>query len=121
MDNEPEVDIILNPIIHMDVKKIQKQLRVFVRRVKNVYKPEKIILFGSYARGEATEYSDVDILVIAKKFKGINPYERFSKLYDLGRDLDPDFNTFGFTPSELKKSSYLTTLRDALQTGVVIS
>ena len=107
--------------ICMDAKKIQKQLKIFVKRVKDVYEPENIILFGSYARGEATEYSDIDILVIAKKFKGTNSYKRFSELYDLGKDLDPDFNAFGFTPSELKKYSYLTTLKDALQTGIVIS
>lgn len=105
----------------MDAKKIQKQLRVFVKRVQNAYDPERIILFGSYARGEATKYSDVDILVIAKKFKGTDPYERFSKLYDLGKDLDPDFNAFGYTPGELKKSSYVTTVRDAVETGVVIA
>ena len=28
--------------------------------------PEKIILFGSYARGTATEASDVDLLVISR-------------------------------------------------------
>lgn len=28
--------------------------------------PEKIIIFGSYARGEATEDSDIDIYVIVR-------------------------------------------------------
>ena len=28
--------------------------------------PEKIILFGSHARGDANEYSDLDILVVMK-------------------------------------------------------
>ena len=105
----------------MGAKKIQKQFKIFVKRIKTEYKPERIILFGSYAQGMATEYSDVDILVIANKFKGIDSYERFSKLYDLGKDLDPDFNAFGYTPDETKKLSYLTTLRDALQTGIDIS
>ena len=30
------------------------------------YKPEKIILFGSYARGDADKYSDLDFVVIKK-------------------------------------------------------
>ncbi len=30
--------------------------------------PAKVILFGSYARGNATESSDVDILVLQKQF-----------------------------------------------------
>ena len=35
-----------------------------VRIVVAVADPEKVILFGSYARGDATEDSDVDLLVI---------------------------------------------------------
>jgi predicted nucleotidyltransferase len=30
------------------------------------YQPEKIILFGSAARGDADEYSDLDLIVIKK-------------------------------------------------------
>jgi len=35
------------------------------RRIAGELNPEKIFLFGSYARGEATEESDVDLVVIA--------------------------------------------------------
>ena len=30
------------------------------------YEPEKIILFGSYARGDQDEYSDIDLILIKK-------------------------------------------------------
>jgi predicted nucleotidyltransferase len=33
------------------------------------YQPEKIILFGSVARGDADEYSDIDLIVIKKSDK----------------------------------------------------
>ena len=35
-----------------------------VRRIAERFRPEKIILFGSYARGQATEDSDIDLLVV---------------------------------------------------------
>ena len=35
-----------------------------VRRITGRFQPEKIILFGSYARGEATDDGDVDLLVV---------------------------------------------------------
>jgi predicted nucleotidyltransferase len=35
-----------------------------VESIKSVIEPEKIILFGSYARGEQTKDSDVDLLII---------------------------------------------------------
>jgi len=48
----------------MSVK--EEALKEFVKRVKEKYggKIEKIILFGSYARGEAKEESDIDILIV---------------------------------------------------------
>ena len=50
-----------------DIRK--KALEEFVRRAKEKYgdKIEKIILFGSYARGEAKRESDIDVLVITKR------------------------------------------------------
>jgi predicted nucleotidyltransferase len=39
-------------------------IRNFADEIARRYKPEKIILFGSHARGEANEDSDVDMLVI---------------------------------------------------------
>jgi len=46
-------------------QEIYERLRNISERLKKEYNAEKVILFGSYARGEATEDSDVDILVIA--------------------------------------------------------
>lgn len=37
---------------------------------------EKIILFGSFARGTATEESDIDIVVVSKDFKNKDIFER---------------------------------------------
>ena len=35
-----------------------------VRRIADKFNPERIILFGSYARGTADDKSDIDLLVI---------------------------------------------------------
>jgi len=40
------------------------------------YQPDKIILFGSQARGNAQADSDVDMLVISDKEKNIPRYKR---------------------------------------------
>src|SRR5882724_3010164 len=39
-------------------------IRDLVERIAVRFKPEKIILFGSYARGDFTRDSDVDLLVV---------------------------------------------------------
>ncbi|MDZ4858147.1 MAG: nucleotidyltransferase domain-containing protein [Candidatus Hydrogenedentes bacterium] len=45
------------------------QIKMFVDRLVQRYEPEKVILFGSYAHGTATNDSDVDLFVIMPKTK----------------------------------------------------
>lgn len=104
----------------MDKRQVQKQLKIFIKRVNKKFNPEKIILFGSYAQGKANEYSDIDILVISNKFKKMKENERFSKLYKLSEDLYPDINAFGFTPEEIKKASRVSILYEAVKTGILL-
>jgi predicted nucleotidyltransferase len=42
----------------------QDVLDDIVQRIVRIADPDRILLFGSYARGEATEHSDYDLLVI---------------------------------------------------------
>lgn len=105
----------------MGKKQIKKNLKIFVQRARQKLIPEKIILFGSYAQGKATTYSDVDVLVISKTFAKVPEEKRLDILYDLTQDLYPDFHPYGFSPEEIKKVSPLSTLYEALKTGVVIA
>ncbi|MBU1121413.1 MAG: nucleotidyltransferase domain-containing protein [Candidatus Omnitrophica bacterium] len=46
-------------------KKILKdELRRMVDIIKVKYKPDKVILFGSFARGKVHKWSDIDLLII---------------------------------------------------------
>ena len=42
----------------------RKMIKEMVNRIVERFDPEKIILFGSHARGEADPESDVDLLVV---------------------------------------------------------
>jgi predicted nucleotidyltransferase len=43
---------------------IQKKIDAMARRIVRLFHPDRIILFGSHARGTATADSDVDLLVV---------------------------------------------------------
>ena len=51
-----------------------------INRIKEIivenYHPDKIVLFGSYARGDFDEQSDIDILVISDREKDLPRYRR---------------------------------------------
>lgn len=44
-----------------------KMLDLIVKLIVDVAHPEKIILFGSYARGDAREDSDLDLIIIERE------------------------------------------------------
>lgn len=50
----------------------RKKIQAFINEVGQKFKPERILLFGSYAYGKPSSDSDVDILIILS-FKGKNP------------------------------------------------
>jgi predicted nucleotidyltransferase len=43
---------------------VSEHIQQMVERIVSRFHPEKIILFGSHARGEGTSDSDVDLLVV---------------------------------------------------------
>jgi predicted nucleotidyltransferase len=63
-----------------DILKFLKQNK---HKIQNDYKVNKIALFGSYARDEATENSDIDILV--------DMVPSFDNFFDLKYFLEDEF------------------------------
>lgn len=71
-------------------------LRPLTRELKKIYgsRLQKVVLFGSYARGEATPASDIDILVVLDNFK--NTYKESSRLSPLLANLSLKYNIVPF-------------------------
>ena len=53
--------------VHLD--EIMDKLKAISERLKREYHAEKVILFGSYARGEEDNDSDIDFLIVLKNLK----------------------------------------------------
>ena len=47
----------------------EKKIKQIIEKLIETAKPQKIYLFGSYARGDAREKSDLDFLVVERKLK----------------------------------------------------
>jgi len=92
-----------------------------IDRVVSELKPEKIILFGSYAYGNSTPDSDVDLFVIMKtKAKEIDRFVAVSNLlYPRQFPVDIIVKTPGEVEAESrKKGSFF--MREILTRGKVI-
>lgn len=69
---------------------------------------ERVILFGSHARGEANENSDVDFMIIAES--NLPRFKRSRELYKLLRPYPFGMDLIVFTPLDTNAEQ----LRDAL-------
>jgi uncharacterized protein len=54
----------------------QEEIEQIKDSIVRLYQPDMIILFGSWARGDASEQSDVDLLVISDREKHLPRYKR---------------------------------------------
>ena len=70
-----------------------------VRRIVETAHPEKIILFGSRARGDARPNSDFDVLVIKESSEP--SYRRDAPLYVALADLPVEVDVLVYTPEEV--------------------
>lgn len=99
---------------------LKTQLKEFKKRLSKEVPVDRMILFGSRVVGKTHKYSDVDLIVVSKKFRNKVSYERplgFFKYWNL--DLPVDF--LCYTPEEFKKLSRMVTLvRQAVHEGVEI-
>jgi predicted nucleotidyltransferase len=95
-------------------------VREIVRRIVDTALPEKVILFGSRARGDARPNSDFDVLVIKQSDEP--RYCRSAPLYVALADLPVEVEVMVYTPEEVEEWSqvpqaFVTT---ALREGTTI-
>jgi predicted nucleotidyltransferase len=76
------------------------QIRQYAGRLVKEFRPQRIVLFGSHARGQARKYSDVDLLVVLP-FRGRSA----RKSADIQMRLRPDFplDLLVRTPAQVRR------------------
>ena len=104
---------------HLKRQLDQATLDDIIRRIVEVARPEKIILFGSAARGDMNRHSDVDLLVVKegvhRRYLAGQIYEN---LYGVGAAVD----VVVVTPADVERyrDSHALVIKPALQEGKVV-
>jgi len=62
--------------------------------------PRKIVLYGSWARGEPHEGSDIDLVVVSEDFEGKGYWERIEILADALCEIWQPVEAVAMTPAE---------------------
>lgn len=93
-------------------------IRRFARQVAERFRPEKIILFGSYAYGQPHADSDVDILVVMPARNQIDQAVRIDRVIDAPFPLDLIVRTPKNLGWRLKEGDWF--LREIVAKGKVL-
>lgn len=95
-------------------------IRDATERIVEAFDPERVILFGSRARGEERVHSDVDLLVVLPRLE--NKREAAVAIRRMLSDLPMAKDIVLTTPEEIKRRGDLvgTVLRPALREGKVL-
>ena len=102
----------------MDKKK-SKLIRK-LKEFKNQNNIEKMYLFGSMATGKAHKWSDIDLVVVSKKFRRKGIMDRSLNLY-IRWNLDYPVDFLCYTPEEFNKlKNQITLVREAVKDGIEI-
>ena len=104
----------------MDIVASETFISTMVDRIVGAFQPSRIILFGSHAQGTATEWSDVDLLVVLP-----NVSDKRDTAIEIRRvlgDLPVCKDIVVATPEEVARRGHLvgTVLRSALREGKVL-
>jgi len=97
----------------------EKEVKKITGQINEKYKPDKIILFGSSAKGNVTENSDIDMLIIKDTNK--RRIERIREVLSIV-DYDIPFEPVVFTNEELRKRLALNDffIKNILKEGKIL-
>jgi uncharacterized protein len=93
-------------------------IRRFARRIAERFKPDKIILFGSYAYGKPHKESDVDLLVIMRTRNAIDQSIRISLAFERPFSFDLIVRTPWQIERGLKDENWF--LREIIEKGKIL-
>ncbi|MDE2873511.1 MAG: nucleotidyltransferase domain-containing protein [Gemmatimonadota bacterium] len=90
-----------------------------IRRIVEVAQPERIILFGSAARGEMGPRSDIDLLVVRD---GVHRRELAARIYRRLVGVGASVDVIVVTPEDVERygNSHALIVKPALREGSVV-
>ncbi|MDR1084817.1 MAG: nucleotidyltransferase domain-containing protein [Deltaproteobacteria bacterium] len=93
-------------------------MKNYANEVRQILPVEKVELYGSYAKGNATKQSDVDVCFFLASFGGEKWIDIMVKLFDLSYKYRSFIEPMGFEVSDLYDDNPF--VKEVLLTGIEI-
>ena len=99
---------------------LASKLDDFVRRLSSAIRVEAVILYGSYAKGTADEWSDIDLAVVSPDFEGLSTWQRQEAIACATVGRAYRLAPIGYPSSEYHNPGRHSFLREIIRTGRVV-
>ncbi len=101
-------------------KEVIRKLKIIKKKAAKRYSIQKMLLFGSRARGEELLTSDVDVIVVSSDFRKM-PFRKRPDFFLDNWMLPVDLEVLCYSPEELeRKRKEIGLVREALKQAVEI-
>ena len=100
---------------HMSVVELKAELERIVNRLKNDPSVRLVLLFGSLARGDFRDHSDIDLIVVKETEKRF--LDRLDEFYDDAREA---MDVLVYTPQEFEVMKRRPFVKNALKEGRIL-
>ncbi len=96
--------------------KIQTIISCYLALLKeHGFQIEDAILFGSYARGTANQWSDIDLALVSNAFEGVRFIDK-NKIRKITISVSSDLEILPFNPKDFTPGNPL--VKEILETGI---
>jgi predicted nucleotidyltransferase len=104
-------------IMAISKDRLDQIINGFISRLTSEIDVEEVILFGSYADGNAKEYSDIDLAIISDWFREKPHIESMQYLSRLAANYNSLVEALPFTVEEYKNLDKRTFLASIVKSG----
>jgi predicted nucleotidyltransferase len=98
---------------------LENAISDFLQGLQKGIRVEVIVLYGSYAHGEAREWSDIDLAIISPDFEGVPMWKRQETIAQLTVHRYRGIAPIGYPSSEYHNPGRHSFLREIIRTGKV--
>jgi predicted nucleotidyltransferase len=95
-------------------------IRQAIDHLKEKVRVDRVILFGSHAKGETDEWSDIDLAVVSPDFALMERRTLIDLLAKVSLEVDPSIEIRPYAPHDLREARPSTFLGHILAEGKLI-
>jgi len=99
---------------------IRRPIQRYVKALtENGVRVEQVLLYGSHAKNNSHEDSDIDVIIVSEDFANKNLLERLQVLGWARRNVPEPVQAYGFTPAEIHNRAVSAFWEEILDTEAI--